>query len=242
MDDILIFQFFNLENFKNSLEFHTASIIEKSLLLQQALLTYEHITDIEFKNETSNAIRLMIKASAIERYNGLMQEINGMQPINDKVKYLSSYIVNYDLNMKISEIEHPYNEPNIFPGDPFRELLSAQLEVYKLQNNNYPEDSQENNYPIPIDIKGQERFVYCHKFGIINYLKELIISDGRKYSDAQLYKYLALITNTNEKSIQKYMGFSNRPDSSTDHNPFKNVELMDRVTKMILNNSMITKV
>lgn len=100
-----------------------------------------------------------------------------------------------------------------------------------------------NESPLPeiVNIEAQEKFVYCHELGIIDYLREIISKSGRKQTQKSLYLPLCLITGISQATIKRLMQYSNNPESIANGNPFNNSQLMERVKRNLYNNYLNKK-
>lgn len=94
-------------------------------------------------------------------------------------------------------------------------------------------------YDFPIDIEDQEKFIYCSKLGVIDFLKKKVEDSGVKYTDSKLYPLIVQITGNNPLSVKKLMSYHKKPHHDDIGNPFNNSELMIRVDKFLIKNSLV---
>lgn len=141
----------------------------------------------------------------------------------------------------------------LFKGDfekiPMLENLIDYISALGINDNNYDylfKDMHNNEVSIeslhvPIKLQDQEKFIYCSKLGIIEFLKEKLKDTGVKLTDSKLYPLISMITGNNIASVQKLMSFHNNPENSSEGNPFKDPKIMDRVNRFLINNNLIKK-
>ncbi|MBK6860818.1 MAG: hypothetical protein IPG95_11155 [Saprospiraceae bacterium] len=94
-------------------------------------------------------------------------------------------------------------------------------------------------YDIPINIQDQEKFIYCSKLGVIDFLKKKIEDSGVKYTDSKLYPLIVQITGNKLLSVKKLMSYHKKPHHDDLGNPFNNLDLMNRVDKYLFNNRLV---
>ncbi len=169
---------------------------------------------------------------------GYLQDFDTIGERKDRLKLIIA-----EIEMRVINDEY-FNENDIdFYGNiiDVMPIIKAYLNYLESFPTNIESEGLELNGNIPINLEDQDRFVYCHIFGIIDYLKDHIRSDGSKYTDRKLYKYISLVTNISESTVKRLMTFSKNPDNADPNNPFNKNEVLDRIKKMILNNNMLGK-
>ena len=215
----------------------STNAIKLSLLIEyKEYFGYENIDTYSYKQELCRLI-------SIKRKINIENELDSISTIDEKLIILKKYKAKNMFQKASDKIDYNSRHPEINEFDLLDEYLDAYIGEFEIMKQEENINPLENNIAmsIPIDIEDQERFVYCHKFGIINFLMDHIKSDGTKYTDTKLYKYLALITNISESTIKRLMTFTKSEINSDPNNPFKKIDLMERVNRIIMNNNMITK-
>lgn len=117
------------------------------------------------------------------------------------------------------------------------EIVNQQIEKYDLLTIQNPQD-----HILPdsfeFDIKDQERFVYCQKLGIIDHLKNLIISKGGKGQDKEIGLLMGIITGINHATLLRLLVFYKNQNNEDRRNPFRNDDVMKRVVRNLTNRGL----
>lgn len=216
-------------------EYETKLLIKSWLTAEDKLLW----TDLQRKRKIVEEFEDYI-------YN-LENELNEIWDSNEE-NFLELYKNVYDehingIKIKIAELKlfkGDFNKISIFENlmEYFIQLRDN-FSLFNLEGRGQIKQEDPGEIDIQINLEDQEKFVYCSKLGVIDFLKKKIEDSGVKYFDKELYPLIVHITGNSLLSVKKLMSFHNYPNNISGDNPFNDSKLMGRVNKFLINRSLI---
>lgn len=188
---------------------------------------------IESAREYKERIELRIKSAKDEKE--IMEFLQNEEKMIKKEQLdamLLPFYADFD-SQKQTEIENIESKFYSSCG----EIVNQQIEKYDLFT---IQNSQDHLLPdsFEFDIEDQERFVYCQKLGIIDHLKNLIISKGGKGQSKDIIPLMGLITGINHNTVKRLFTFYNNQNNGDRRNPFRNDKLMKMVVRNLTNRGL----
>lgn len=176
----------------------------------------------------------------LEEHESLKEKIS---QIKKALAYLEYTLQQQNIERKYFKVE--YNPREGIISEPHTkakiDYLEYKLKTLIIENDKDSESNTElENFTsnVPINLDQKERFVYWEELQLIEFLKNKIKERGLPYSDKRLYTLLNLCAGISEASAKQLMSFVNYKENISRNNPFIDKEIMERVNKNLINNSM----
>lgn len=109
-------------------------------------------------------------------------------------------------------------------------------DFFDITQNKDNKDIETENFDL--NLSSQEKFIYCHKLGVIEYLKEFLINQNQKTTGPALNPLISIITGINPNYIKRLMTFVKNPDSADEKNPFNNKNLIEKINRYLINRGL----